>query len=217
MSKNTELGIAPWSVASLAEDTIPLLEEAYYSEWRHETLGDDALARKIARYFCAHLANQTNLSDIYIYNHRFAGVVLARINSQPITLKLLPEYDEAALEAEIKATELGRKSIFLCQTIFKLNETLRQNAAQNGRVFDAELLFLFVAKRHRRGGLGRQMVKYMQGCMERAGVKNFCLFTDTNCNWQYYMKEPWVKEGELPWPEVEGMAGGREMMFSRTL
>ena len=31
------------------------------------------------------------------------------------------------------------------------------------------------------------------------------------------MKEPWVKEGELPWPEVEGMAGGREMMFSRTL
>lgn len=220
MTQSTAPQHPDWTWDTLNEATLPLLAEAYYSEWGHETPGDEVLARQVARYYTAHLANQANFSRLWLAEGKIAGVILGRLLDRPVAMSTLPaDFQEEKLAAalEVHPNPAGRKSITFLKMLSTLNAEIYQRAIAAGREFDAELLFLFVAKPWRQVGLAKEMIAWAQETMRAAGAKNYYLFTDSHCNWHYYTRAPWQQEGECPWLDLYDFAGGRELMFSRTL
>jgi GNAT superfamily N-acetyltransferase len=194
--------------------------DAFYAQWGWETLGAPELGHKVADWYCAKMMQSVTFGRLLISPKGVtAGLAVGGVfGDRPVMGRdaRLPER-RAALEREIAAEKGGPDTIALYGHITRVNEHLRRRAREDGRVFAAELYFLWVSPDFRGCGLSRRLLNAAKGAMKARGAKNFCLFTDTDCDWKFYMREPWIACGRCPWPDVPGMKGGAGLMFGAAL
>ncbi|MDL2060360.1 GNAT family N-acetyltransferase, partial [Mesosutterella sp. AGMB02718] len=194
--------------------------DAFHAQWGWETLGAPGLGAKVADWYCAKMMQSVTFGRLLIApTGGTAGLAVGGVfGDRPVIGgdARLPER-RAALEKEIAAQKGGPETIALYDHISRINEHLRRQTRENGRVFAAELYFLWVSPDYRGCGLSRRLLNAAMKAMKARRVKNFCLFTDTNCDWKFYMRDPWVACGRQPWPDVPGMRGGAGLMFGASL
>ncbi len=205
-------------IRTLTSETLPLFAQAFYDEWGYECRGDDELAHLISRWYAAKVSHYVTFSQLLLNDGELIGATLGSMASQRVEVTRWPErFNLDNLEEKIRKHPGSEPVCFFYRHLFEANENMRAAAAQRGRVFPAELLFLWVSSRHRGHGYSKRLLNWAMTTMKEAGATSFCLFTDTNCDVRFYERAPWVLEGESPWPDKYGMGGGKELMFSRSL
>lgn len=208
----TETALCPSDYARIVD--------AFHAQWGWETHGAPGLGRRVADWYCSKMMQHVTFGRLLIApSGGTAGLVVGSVfGDRPVLSRdaRLPER-RAALEKDIAAQEGGLETMALYGNIARINEHLRRRARENGHIFMAELYFLWVSPDCRGCGLSRRLLDAARTAMRARRAKNFCLFTDTDCDWRFYMRDPWVFCGRQPWPDVPGMKSGAGLMFGAAL
>ena len=203
----------------LTLDTLDSIAHAYYEEWGYETEGPDELARLVARWFCSHVVAQATFGHLLFKDEQLAGVTLGKVCGDPPSLTPLPEdWNEERLRKHIQNYAEGPSTLRIYETMFALNESLRQRLQTRGTPYGAELLFLWVAPQERGQGLSKTLLHLAMNTFRERGQTQFCLFTDSHCDVSFYQRSPWRALGSCAWPaDIPEMPNVKELMFARDL
>ena len=208
-----------WQTRPLTLETLEEVANVYYEEWGYETEGPRELARLVARWYCSHIIGQTTFAHLLYQGEELAGITLGAIQGEPLLLAPLPlAWDEQALHQRIDTFAEGPSTRRIYETMFALNSTLRQKVLAQGISFTAELLFLWVAPKHRGEGLSKVLLDKAMDTFRSQGQQAFCLFTDSHCDVSFYQRSPWLSLAQTPWPpDIVQMPNVEELMFARHL
>ena len=145
--------------------------------------------RIISSILYSDLANQ-NYSEVAVLNGKVVGVLLARINDvrEPHTLwKLKTKYHSFCLKT-LRKNKTG------CTEYLKVDSSFKKLLAQN--TSDSELIFFMVDGNLRGKGVGKTLLSNYMNEGRRQGIRDLCLVTDTQCNYEYYNRTGFTLECE---------------------
>ena len=179
----------------LNKSDLPYLKSMLTDIWEIErfTAGNQILANHIiSSILYADLINH-NYSEIALCDHRVVGILLARIGNDkefhPLW-KLKEFYHSLCLKISRNNRNL--------QEYEKVNKSFKKLLAN--RPCASELIFFMMASSMRGQGVGKSLITHYFDKCSSQDIHEFCLVTDTQCNYEYYNKAGFTLEAHESFP-----------------
>lgn len=160
----------------------PSLTAIICQSWHYDRFASPKTASRMARLFLdSCLANQT-ATCVAERDGTPIGVIMVK-NCHAHRLR--PKYLLALLRslAALYITSEGRHVMKIFKGVQAVDKVL---LADCERDYDGELSFFAIDQKSRGLGLGRTLFEKAVNEMKTDGLRDFYLFTDTSCNWQFY-------------------------------
>jgi GNAT superfamily N-acetyltransferase len=160
------------------------LEKIVRETWRFDEFCKPRTASRLARAYLAACLNEQTCSLTALLDGEPVGVVMgcARKSRRP---RLCPWLRAAVSRLKLLLTADGRQADIFITDSQRADRELLKKAAFD---YDGELSFFAVAPEMRGRGVGKALYAAMLRYFKRAGVRSFCLFTDTECDFGFYEK-----------------------------
>lgn len=158
------------------------IENIIREAWNYDQLASPKVAEKLAAIFLAScLTNQTfvRVADL---DGKAVGIIMGKDNhnhSCPFSLKV---NQFKAILSLLFSTE-GRKTWKIFGRVNEIDSMLREESAKD---YDGEVAFFAVNSEIRGKGLGKRLFSSFIDYAKSTNFKNFFLFTDTSCSYQFY-------------------------------
>lgn len=161
------------------------LEKIVSETWRFDEFCKPRTAARLARAYLAACLNEQSCSLTAVLDGEPAGVVMgcARGSRRP---RFGPWLRAAASRLLLLLTAEGRQADIFITDSERADRELLKKAAFD---YDGQLSFFAVAPERRGRGVGKALYRAMLRYFERAGVRSFYLFTDTECDFGFYERQ----------------------------
>ena len=172
------------SIRPMAWSDMPDLVKEFDRTWRVEDDRDGKVSQLSAEHFILAYLTQTTRARIACMGGRFMGVTLLRECQGPLSF---PQA-QACLEAvddTLNSTPLGRKTLASARH-WQATEVRLEEETGLTTPPQAELKLFLVSDKARGHGIGRMLWRDTLSHLDRQGVADFYLHTDSSCDVGYY-------------------------------
>ena len=178
MAKNGEV-----TYRDFKEEDIPELALLLADIWNPTLEGEPALVA--GKVDLAHFAVRATHCRVAELNGEVVGVAAVRVgNPKEEDVNF---WSEISCEAFEKLKEISPEAELELRGYYDFEEKAHTQMLANCDCDTTFELTLFAVSSKARGhGVGSELLSQMINHLKEAGADNYFLYTDTNCNWQYY-------------------------------
>ena len=151
--------------------------------WNPTLTGETALLA--GKVDLAHFAVRATAWRVAELNGEVVGVAAVRVGDpHDEDARFWSNLSEDAFE---KLKELSSQAEQALRVYYDFENKAHNQMLENCECDTTYELTLFAVSSKARGhGVGSELLRQMTDHLKEAGAKNYFLYTDTNCNWQYY-------------------------------
>ena len=150
--------------------------------WNYDKFTSPKVARKLSVIFLYSCLAVQTFTKVALIDDVPVGIIIAR-NSNKEKFNFKYKLKQIFSMISLMITREGRDAskIFL-----GVNNTDKVLLSEANRDYSGELVFFAVNSDYRGMGLGKKLFTKAKEYMKEDGMKNFYLFTDTTCNFNFY-------------------------------
>jgi N-acetylglutamate synthase-like GNAT family acetyltransferase len=146
---------------------------------------DGEVALQAGKVDLAHFAISATYWKIAELNGEVVGVAAVRVG-QP-SLESVEFWENLSNQSFAKLHELDSKAAQTLKDYYEFERNAHTQMMENCECDTTYELALFAVSSKSRGhGVGSELLRQCVLRLKEAGAKSYFLYTDTNCNWQYY-------------------------------
>lgn len=176
--------MAKLMIRSVNETDYQFMHNLLIHTWYQGDNESKELNHALAKMYLNHILNRSTTGYIAEINGEQMGFILANIvKEEPILRQLQADtYDDLMTILNATPEEMTANLNYMAREQAVNAEMLEANNTD----FDAEIGLLIVAEKARGMGAGKRLFQKTFAEFEQANVKNYYLFTDDGCNYQFY-------------------------------
>lgn len=187
--------------------------QAYWTQWGQY----EDESPSVSQYWASQIFEKNTFGHVAMLDQELVGLALGHIEGHE---KLaLPTTWVSSSAHRALAHAQSPHTLKVLDVISEANAWLRQQARDDGHVFEAELDFLWVHPKARGYGLVKKLLAQTRETILKANVRSYALFTDNYCDCHFYQRAPWLAMGQKSWPVLPklGDLKGVSYMFALRL
>lgn len=165
------------------------LENVIRQTWNYDKFASPRTAEKLARlYLASCLANQT-YTQTAVADGRAVGIILGK-KEQGFHCPFRFRMGQLLALAKLLVGKEGRRILKFYGGIGGLDQELLKRC---GKEYQGEVALFAIDPAYRGQGIGKQLFSRLKAYMEKEGILDFYLFTDTSCNFGFYEHQGMIR------------------------
>lgn len=170
------------------------VEDMIRKTWKYDGLGGNPKdAAHMARLYLRSCLRRAGFSCVAADGERVLGVILAGSEKDGRRPALSKAFAQLYAVLLLFSTKTGRRIGKFFERFDQADTALLKGS---GRQFGGEICLFAVDQSLRGGGIGKQLYARALDYLKAEGAKDFYLFTDTSCTYQFYEKRGMQRLGE---------------------
>lgn len=168
------------------------LENIIRETWHYDEFSSSETAARLARVFLNSCLTNHTFSRVAVWNGKPVGIILCKITAG---YKCPLKYRAAQIKS-ILSLYLSKEGRNVSKIFEKVNEIDKQLLSESNKPYPAELALFAVSSSCRGKGIGKILFQSALEHMDKTGLKEFYLFTDTTCNYGFYEHQGMIRRLE---------------------
>lgn len=182
------------------QDSKPL-EDMIRETWNYDRFSSPETARKLARVFLTSCLTNYTFSQVAVLDGEPVGIILVNdIEKHRCKSGNRVRQMQALLSLYLSGE--GRKTMKIFESVNGIDKKLLKKTQ---KTYPAELALFAVSSKCRGKGIGKKLFQSALAYIEKQGLEEFYLFTDTSCNYGFYEHQGMKRRCEME--HVFEMAG----------
>ena len=162
-------------------------------EWVDLVESQEALDATIGLYLNQVLYG-SSFGKVALLDGKIVGAIFGAAEGEPPTYRMLQDDGMDHTLTLLNATENERRDVYEC--ISKINSTYADLLRGKADSYDGSLVFLAVSEAAQGLGLGKKLWQELRAYFEANATKSVYVYTDTDCNYQFYESVGFRRSGE---------------------
>lgn len=159
------------------------LQQIICATWKFTEFCSAPVAQDLARfYFLSSLAHQTFTRVVTVHDV-VAGVIMGKNRRRRHSLSPAFRHQVLLSKRQLQLSADGRAAYHLFNEVEHIYHQLEE-ASQHR--YAGELSFFIIHEAYRGLGLGKKLFAQFLHYMQREGMPDFLVYTDTECDYQFY-------------------------------
>lgn len=190
-------------IRQVEESDFKFIHDTLYNTWYKEENQNEALAYALAEIDLNHTLNRSSFGLIAEVNGQSVGFILARINTEQPLLRLLQSNPYQSLMTILNASPAEQAdNLAYLKREQEINEDMVKQA---GTDFEAEISLFIVDSNTRGMGIGKELFQKVKQHFEEHNVKDYFLFTDDACDYQFYGRNQMHRAQTRPYQKEDSI------------
>jgi ribosomal protein S18 acetylase RimI-like enzyme len=179
------------------------MQDTIYETWFKEENENKILAYALAESDLNHTLNRSSFGLIAEVDSQAVGFILAHVQKNEPILRQFQSDPYDILPTLLSASpeeQTDQKTYYLRE-----NEANRDMVKSTETDYDAEITLFIVGSNARGLGIGKKLFHEVKTHFETQDVKNYYLFTDDSCNYQFYEKQEMHRAQARPFQKTDSL------------
>lgn len=191
------------TIRQVKEKDFKFMHDTLYETWFKEENESKKLAYALAEMDLNHILNRSTFGLIAEVDEQPVGFILSKVNKDAPALRQFQSDPSHALIAILNASskQQAENGDYLKREQEVNTEMVREAETS----FDAEICLFIVNPSTRGMGIGKQLFSKVKKHFEAHDVKDYYLFTDDGCNYQFYEKQQMYRSQTRPYQKTDSI------------
>lgn len=168
------------------------LETIIRETWHYDEFSSQKTAVKLARAFLSSCLTNYTFSRVAVLEGKVVGIILVN-DIQNHKCSFSNRLLQVKSILSLYRSKEGRN---VSKIFEKVNEIDKQLLSESNKSYPAELALFAVSSSCRGKGIGKILFQSALEHMDKTGLKEFYLFTDTTCNYGFYEHQGMIRRLE---------------------
>lgn len=183
------------TIRALKKEDYPQVEQIISDTWHYQMLSPDPKdAAHMARLYLRSGLVRHTFARVAVKNGRILGILLGRHHLSAPRFRIRAKLSMLYSACLLLSSKQGRKIARLFSGFDAADKQLLENTHTD---FDGELVLFALAGPARGHGIGKALLAEFLAYMKKEQAKQFFLFTDTTCTYEFYEHNGFQRIGAL--------------------